>query len=952
MSDFKIEVGVKANTQELEKQITALSKTSKKIKLEASFDRAQINKALQSVQGNGDKPFKIKIDVKFTQKQVQDAFKATVKGINKGTKGDKDNPLSNVPIGFSQSQVKKALNEVFSQINEDSKFKVQVKFDATEVKREFNKAIKELPKVTVNAKVKATNTGSNTASKVTGQTKQVSKDVGDSGKSLIEKVSNWYLAQIPIRLLGSALNETKEAIMDFDSALTEFKKVSDLSGESLNNYVQELGQVGTEVARTRSEMVELAGEFKKSGFSDEDAKILAEVGAKYQNVADSEISAAESAGFITSQIRAFHLEAKDGIQIIDKVNEVSNNFSVSSTNIAQGMAKQSSAFASFGNDIDETIAMITAGTEILTNQPGKVANGLRSIGAELVKIANESGELTFKVNGANKSVALINEQTGELISTYDVLDKISSNYWNEMTEQERANLALTIGMKTQYNVLTATMSNWEQARNAYTKSVQSAGSAEKENERAVDSLNGRLNNLKATFGEIVLGSGGINNFAKTLLDVGNTIMKALNNPIARTIITVGTFTLTVKALTTAFAKLAEIKAFSGITNSIKGLKEFGTAFKIIKDTLYDKAFWNITTPLKANFEDNFSAMTKMKINAKSLGITLKELWSTISIGTKIVGGLGIALMAFTALKSYHDNEAKEKTEAYEKAKSEYDEAKQEEEKLTGELENNTKKLQDNISMMNKRSNTKMSSDDNIEKLKEENKLLENEIKFQKEIEKNKAIETYNKGKSKMGQDVLGKSRENLNYNQTLKDVIFPKTDAYVEYAQKYGYEDKSDSQLSQLGLKRASRINSSISGRSFAWESSKSELENIETVIPKIINALQDLQKEKEKLFSDKENLQLEETQDRIKSLNSALQQEKGRRDDVSKALKEQITNGENVLRYLDKDSDEYKRTAKEVNRLKKQYGDLAGTIENTSQTTNDNRDAITAFNEVPKSTS
>ena len=109
-------------------------------------------------------------------------------------------------------------------------------------------------------------------------------------------------------------------------------------------------------------MVELAGEFKKSGFSDEDAKILAEVGAKYQNVADSEISAAESAGFITSQIRAFHLEAKDGIQVIDKVNEVSNNFSVSSTNIAQGMAKQSSAFASFGNDIDETIAMITAGT--------------------------------------------------------------------------------------------------------------------------------------------------------------------------------------------------------------------------------------------------------------------------------------------------------------------------------------------------------------------------------------------------------------------------------------------------------------------------------------------------------------------------------------------------------------------------------------------------------------
>lgn len=937
MSDFEIEVGVRANTSKLEKQLTSLSKANKTVTIDATFSKRQINKALKEVTKSGENNPKVSVDVTFTKNQIQKAFKKALQGV-KSDKNSKE--LSGVKITFNKSQVQGELKKVFKEVNETSKFQIKVEFNKADVQNEFKKATKNLPKVEVRTTAK--NKGGNNATKAVQRASEVGKSVGDSGKSLIEKVSNWYLAQIPIRLLGATLRETKDAIMDFDSALTEFKKVSDLSGESLNNYVQELGQVGVEVARTRSEMVELAGEFKKSGFSDEDAKILAEVGAKYQNVADSEISAAESAGFITSQIRAFHLEAKDGIQVIDKVNEVSNNFSVSSTNIAQGMAKQSSAFASFGNDIDETIAMITAGTEILTNQPGKVANGLRSIGAELVKIANESGALTFKVNGANKSVALIDEQTGKLVSTYEVLDKISSDYWDKMTEQERANLALTIGMKTQYNVLTATMSNWSQAREAYTKSVQSAGSAEKENERAVDSLNGRLNNLKATFGEIVLGSGGINNFAKTLLDVGNTIMKALNNPIARTIITVGTFTLSVKALTTAIAKLSEIKAFSGITASISGLKQFGTTFKIIRDTLYDKALWNTTAPLKAVFEDNFSAMTKMKVNAKSLGITLKELWGVMSLGTKIIGGLGIALMAYTALTTHLENVKKEKSEAYDKAKNEYDEAKQEEEKLTEELENNTKKLQDNISMMNKRSNTKMSSDDNIEKLKEENKLLENEIKFQKEIEKNKAIETYNKGKSKMGEDVLGKTRGTIN--NTVMDAFFPNEDAYVRYAQQYGYENKSKSELRQLGLSKTGSGNIN-SYRGFGWDSTKTELDNIEEVVPKIVNSLQDLQKEKEKIFSNKENLQLEETQDKIKSLNSALKQEKGRRDDVSKALKEQITNGENALRYLDKGSDEYKQTAKEVNRLKKQYGDLAGTIETTSQSTNDNSDAINNFN-------
>lgn len=39
-------------------------------------------------------------------------------------------------------------------------------------------------------------------------------------------------------------------VYSLDSALTEFKKVSDLSGESLDNYVMKLSEMGTAVART------------------------------------------------------------------------------------------------------------------------------------------------------------------------------------------------------------------------------------------------------------------------------------------------------------------------------------------------------------------------------------------------------------------------------------------------------------------------------------------------------------------------------------------------------------------------------------------------------------------------------------------------------------------------------------------------------------------------------
>ena len=69
-------------------------------------------------------------------------------------------------------------------------------------------------------------------------------------------------------------------------------------------------------------MVEASTEFRKSGFSDDDAATLALVSSVFQNVADEAISAGDSANFIISQMIAFGIEAENAISIIDQVNEV------------------------------------------------------------------------------------------------------------------------------------------------------------------------------------------------------------------------------------------------------------------------------------------------------------------------------------------------------------------------------------------------------------------------------------------------------------------------------------------------------------------------------------------------------------------------------------------------------------------------------------------------------
>ena len=69
-------------------------------------------------------------------------------------------------------------------------------------------------------------------------------------------------------------------------------------------------------------MVDSAVQFRKNGYNDEDAATLGLLAAQFQNVADEEISASESASFIISQMIAFGIEANKAGKILDSVNEV------------------------------------------------------------------------------------------------------------------------------------------------------------------------------------------------------------------------------------------------------------------------------------------------------------------------------------------------------------------------------------------------------------------------------------------------------------------------------------------------------------------------------------------------------------------------------------------------------------------------------------------------------
>lgn len=208
---------------------------------------------------------------------------------------------------------------------------------------------------------------SNNATSGINSLNQAQQNLNNSTKcsiSVFQDFTNTFLKMAKFNTINliydGLINKMSEAIEitnEFDKAMTEFKKVTDTSNLSLSAYTETLGELGELTARSATQMLEAATEFSKGGFTPEESAKLAQVATLYQNIADAEISAGDAASFIISQMKAFGVEANNATSILDKVNEVSNNFAVSSTDISSALTKQSASLAAYGNDLNESIAL-------------------------------------------------------------------------------------------------------------------------------------------------------------------------------------------------------------------------------------------------------------------------------------------------------------------------------------------------------------------------------------------------------------------------------------------------------------------------------------------------------------------------------------------------------------------------------------------------------------------
>ncbi len=369
-------------------------------------------------------------------------------------------------------------------------------------------------------------------------------------------------------------------------------------------------------------MVSAASMFRKSGFNDSDAAMLAKVAASYQNVADTAVSAEDAAASIVSQIRAFGEDASFAPHVIDAYNEVANNFSVGTNDLSQAMEIAASGMATYGNSFEQVIGLVTSGTEIMQGRSSQVARGLSTIAARIVKNQDALAEYGITVENVD----------GSLKSTFDVLSELKPK-WDSMTDAQRTALGDTIAGQNQYKVLASVMQNFGHAADATKTALESAGSAAQENSKYMESLEAKQQALKAEFEDFanrVLSKDLVGGF----INAGTAMLDFANNDVGAAITRIGVLSTGVTGLVgivgQTVGKMAEVglqlKNLGVGGGSFLGLLSSGKLALIIGGvTLAVTALVEIIRALKASYD---AAHPSFEDANKNLENTQNEIKNT------------------------------------------------------------------------------------------------------------------------------------------------------------------------------------------------------------------------------------------------------------------------------------------------------------------------------------
>lgn len=457
-------------------------------------------------------------------KALEDKIKSTIATMNKVPQAQR---------GFSDISVAKAIEKINKILQDNTRYSQAAKDGLKALIKELETS----PKMPVEKYLES-------AFKIQRNERAMGREGKSLGSILKDKVLYGFAGQLAGMFgIYDVINIGKQAfgvIKDLDSALTEMRKVSDETTTSLKNFQQASFDMAQQVGVTALEIQNSISDFMKLGYSLDEASKLSEDANIYANVGDMEID--EATEHMISSIQAWKSEfstvTEASTNIIDRYNEIGNRFAITSADIGSAMERSAAALKAGGNTLNESIGIITAGN-LIQQDADTTANAIKvlslrirgskseleQMGEETDNLASSTSKLRSEIKALTGVDIMENDKTYK--STAKIIQEIGAVF-NKLDDVSQAATLELLAGKTRASTVAGLLENYQTIGEVMKVAEQSENSAREENEKYMDSMEGRINILQSQLQELAFASFN-SDTAKNAISFLTTILDLVTN---------------------------------------------------------------------------------------------------------------------------------------------------------------------------------------------------------------------------------------------------------------------------------------------------------------------------------------------------------------------------------------------------------------------------------------
>lgn len=341
---------------------------------------------------------------------------------------------------------------------------------------------------------------------------------GATTETLGQKLSRLFkehfqtaIAMAGVAMVKQGLREVYNNVVDIDTSMTNLKKVTNETESVYSSFLSSASSQARELGASISDVIDSTAEWSRLGYTLDESQELAKWSTVLSNIGDGIDSASDAASYLVSILKGFRMEADEVEHVVNVLNSVGNNEPISESGIAEALVRSASALSAAGNSFEESVSLISAANSVLQD-PDTVGTTLKTIsmylrasktdaeafGVSVDDMASSVSELRSELKSLT-GVDIMKDAAGtEFKSTYQILKEISA-VWDKLTDVSKANVTEMLGGKRNSNAVLSVIEQFSIAEKSMEDAANSSNSAMTEQERMMDSIEGRLKQLNASF---------------------------------------------------------------------------------------------------------------------------------------------------------------------------------------------------------------------------------------------------------------------------------------------------------------------------------------------------------------------------------------------------------------------------------------------------------------------